>query len=415
MPQVATKATTLTKTAKIGAATRHSTLPDGAAELLIRDKDLTGFALRVRPESARYIMEGRVAGTGIRRKITIGDAAAMSASEARDRAMIIRNQMRAGDDPVRLQTAAPEPQLFGDIAVEFQGRWAAGKLGRKAPRPASIAGMATDLKRALNIFASTRVNEIDTEAVRKFRAKLLAEDVSAAVKRRAFGALTMVMAYAQEVGHTADNPATSFTLPVASAARERFLSSEELVALWEACPTLGRPGDAVRFMIAMPVRLSEARLMIWEWINMDAKTLTIPASAKGNKAAETFVLPMTATAVEIITRQPSRSGLVFRGRQGGPVSLGSDFKDRLDEASGITDWRLHDLRRTVVTLLADSDPDIDVDACDRWLQHKRTGIQAVYQRATRIASMRKVAASWDRALTHILGLGSTEALCEERI
>ncbi|QYK40236.1 MAG: integrase family protein [Paracoccaceae bacterium] len=381
MRQAARKATTFSKTAKIGAATRHSALPDGALELLIRDKDLTGFALRVRRESARYVMEGRVAGTGIRRKITIGDAATMSASEARDRAMSIRNQMRAGDDPVKLHTVAP--QIFGDIAAEFQGRWVAGKIGRKAPRPASIAGMTTDLKRALNNFASTRINEIDAKAIRSFRAKLLAEDVSPAVKRRAFGALTMVMAYAQDVGHIADNPAASFTLPAASVPRERYLSPEELAAAWSACSALGRPGDAVRFLIAMPVRLSEVRLMTWTWIDMAAKTLTIPATAKGNKAAETFILPLCDMAVDILARQPTRDGLVFRGRQGGPVSLGSDVKDRLDALSGVTEWRFHDLRRTVVTLLADADHEIDVDACDRWLQHKRTGIKAVYQRASR--------------------------------
>ncbi len=167
------------------------------------------------------------------------------------------------------------------------------------------------------------------------------------------------------------------------------LAAPEPKSVWDACPTLGRPGDAVQFLIAMPIRLSVVRLMTWDWIDIDAKTITVLATAKANKAAETFILPLANVALHILTQQPTREGLVFRGRQGGPVSMGSDVKDRLDEASGIIDWRFHDLRRTVVTLLADADHEIDVDACDRWLQHKRTGIQAVYQRASRMASMRK--------------------------
>jgi hypothetical protein len=92
---------TVTKTAKIGASTRATSLPDGTAELLIKDKDLTGFAIRIRPGSARYIMTGRVAGSVLRRKVTIGDADSMTAAEARDRAMTYRNMMRSGEDPVK--------------------------------------------------------------------------------------------------------------------------------------------------------------------------------------------------------------------------------------------------------------------------------------------------------------------------
>jgi integrase len=399
-------AATITRTAKIGASTRNTALPEGAKELVIRDKDLTGFAIRIRQDSIRFVMEGRIAGTAIRRKITIGDAESMSAAEARDKAMNLRNMMKAGEDPVKakdIETAAP---TFNEVVENYLTRWAAGKLGRKAPRPESIRSGSKDLHRAMATFGNTRIDQIDTTAVRKFRAKLLAEDVSPSVKRKAFGALSLILKHAVEVGHVDSNPAAGFAPPNASPARERYLSAEELKAVWESCPALGRQGDAVMFLAAMPVRASVAMLMEWSWIDTNARTLTIPAEAAGNKAGEVFVLPMTEMAVEIITRQPTREGVVFRGRQGGPVSLGSDVKDRLDKASDVKDWRFHDLRRTVVTLLADADHEIDTDAADRWLQHKRTGIQAVYQRASRIASMRKIASSWDRTLRGILGIAA---------
>jgi integrase len=397
-------ATTITRTAKIGASTRNTSMPEGAKELVVRDKDLTGFAIRIRKDSIRYVMSGRIAGTTIRRTITIGDGEAMSAALAREKAMTIRNQMRAGEDPVKAKEAEVEVPTFADVAADYMTLWEAGKLGRKAPRPASIPSAKKDLHRAIAAFGKSRIDQIDTAAVRRFRAKLLAEEISPSVKRKAFGALTLILKHAHETGNINANPAAGFAPPNASAARERYLSAEELKAVWEACPALGRQGDAVQFLAAMPVRASVAMLMEWSWIDMNAKTLTIPAEAAGNKAGEVFVLPMTDMAVEIITRQPTRAGVVFRGRQGGPVSLGSDVKDRLDKASDVKDWRFHDLRRTVVTLLADADHEIDVDACDRWLQHKRTGIQAVYQRASRLASMRKIAASWDRTLRGILGM-----------
>lgn len=403
---------TITRTAKIGASTRHSVLPEGAAELLVRDKDLTGFALRIRPGSARYIVAGLVAGTSIRRTITIGDAASMTATEARERAMTIRNRLRAGEDLVRAKPILPDLPTFGDVANEFHARWASGALGRKAPRPASVVSGVKDLKRALAAFSSTRIDEIDPAAVRRFRAKLLAEDVSPAVKRRAFGALSQVMRYAHEIGHIAENPVTGFTLPTTSPPRDRYLTQDELAAVWTACAALGRPGEAIRFLIAMPVRLSVAQSLEWQHVDRDAATITIPASMRGNKAGETFQLPLSGIATEIIDRQPTRDGLIFRGRQGGPISLGSDVKDRLDALSGVSDWRLHDLRRTVVTLLADADHEIDVDAADRWLQHKRSGMKSVYQRAHRLGAMRKIADAWDRVLRGVLGLEANGNIVE---
>jgi integrase len=402
------------RTVRIGVNSRHTALPPGKTELLLRDKDLTGFSLRIRKSSARYVMTGRIAGTSLRRTITIGDANSLTATQAREAAMGIRNAFRRGDDPAA-EAAPPEPvpdiPTFADVAADYLRLWAAGKTGReKAPRPASIASMGFDLKRPMSALGAMKVTAINALAVRKFRAKLLAEDVSPATKRRAFGAMTVVLNHAQDVGHIATSPADGFALPAASPPRERFLSAEELKTVWDACPALGRQGDAVRFLICMPVRLSIARLMRWDWIDIEAKNLTVPATAVGNKAGEVFVLPLPDLAVDILMRQPTRTGLVFRGRAGGPVSLGSTAKVRLDALSGITGWQIHDLRRTVVSLLADADPDIDTDACDRWLLHKRSGVRAVYQRANRLSALRKVAASWDRVLRGILGLEQTASI-----
>ena len=110
-------------------------------ELVVRDKDLTGFAVRIRQGSIRYIMEGRLAGTTIRRKITIGDADSMPAAEARDRAMNIRNMLRSGEDPGRVKPVEIEVPTFAEVAADYMTRWAAGKPGRKARQESATPGI----------------------------------------------------------------------------------------------------------------------------------------------------------------------------------------------------------------------------------------------------------------------------------
>jgi integrase len=73
--------------------------------------------------------------------------------------------------------------------------------------------------------------------------------------------------------------------------------------------------------------------------------------------------------------------------------------------SGVKDWPPHDLRRSVVTLLADAVPDLDTSAADLWLQHRPAGVAAIYQRSSRQAAMARVAEAWDGVLWSIIAEG----------
>jgi integrase len=74
----------------------------------------------------------------------------------------------------------------------------------------------------------------------------------------------------------------------------------------------------------------------------------IPAGRAKTGAAH--VVPLSAQAQAILRAAPrlGESDLVFPGLRG-PFSGFSKAKAALDKASGVTDWRLHDLRRTMAT------------------------------------------------------------------
>jgi integrase len=70
----------------------------------------------------------------------------------------------------------------------------------------------------------------------------------------------------------------------------------------------------------------------------------------------------------------------------GPLRSFGHPKQALDAASGVTGWRLHDLRRTARSLL--SRAGINSDVAERCLGHAMPGVRGVYDRHRYIDEMR---------------------------
>src|SRR5262249_39756236 len=82
-------------------------------------------------------------------------------------------------------------------------------------------------------------------------------------------------------------------------------------------------------------------------------------------------------------------------------------KRKLDAASGVTGWRLHDLRRTARSLL--SRAGVNPDVAERCLGHAIPGVRGIYDRHRYIDEMRHafeaLAAQLDRIVHHPEGKG----------
>ena len=74
----------------------------------------------------------------------------------------------------------------------------------------------------------------------------------------------------------------------------------------------------------------------------------------------------------------------------------------LDKASGVTDWRLHDLRRTAASRHAGTK--IRNEAVQAVLNHSLPGVGGIYLRAELEREKADALAKWAVALTKIVGL-----------
>src|SRR6202041_851877 len=96
-----------------------------------------------------------------------------------------------------------------------------------------------------------------------------------------------------------------------------------------------------------------------------------------------------------VARQEGRD-LVFPGLRG-PFSGVGKAKAQLDKASGVADWRLHDLRRTMATGLQRLGVRLEVtEAVLNHVSGSRAGIVGVYQKYSWEAEKRAALVAWSR-------------------
>jgi integrase len=157
--------------------------------------------------------------------------------------------------------------------------------------------------------------------------------------------------------------------------RDRVLNDAELRALWAATAA---PGDVFggfcRFLLLTATRRTEAARM--RCSEVTGGDWTLPAAR--NKIKVDFVIPLSPAAQKAMPKR-NRSAFIF-STDGGetPISGFSKFKRKLDKASGVTGWTLHDLRRTARSLM--SRAGVPSDHAERALGHTIGGVRRTYDR-----------------------------------
>jgi integrase len=154
--------------------------------------------------------------------------------------------------------------------------------------------------------------------------------------------------------------------------RNRILTDDELRAIWKAAagsyvapkkegarlralpdgPEMEYPyGPVFRAMILTGQREREVSDMAWSEIDFDNKIWTIPDTRmKGDHGAH--IVPLAPDMLALLKSIPRFAGgdFVFSTTGGRKAVNGfSSAKERIDELSGVSGWRLHDIRRTVRT------------------------------------------------------------------
>jgi integrase len=151
----------------------------------------------------------------------------------------------------------------------------------------------------------------------------------------------------------------------------RVLDDGELRKVWQAADGNGGYGAFIKFLLLTSARRNEAAgLTLSELKN---GVWTLPASR--SKTGVEIVRPLSKAVLQIIKAQPHLGDHVF-GVDGRPLTAFSRYKKAFDKRCGVSNWALHDLRRTSRTLL--SGAGVNVDIAERCLGHSLDPIRGTY-------------------------------------
>jgi integrase len=210
------------------------------------------------------------------------------------------------------------------------------------------------------------------------------------------------------------SPAEGVPLPAKEVARDRVLDDEELAGVILAARQIGGPyGGIVEFLALTGQRREEVARLQREELDLARRIWTIPKSRTKN--AKAHVVHLSEQSLAILKRADRNSPLVFSRLGTKPFQEFSRAKRVLDQRSGVTGWRLHDLRRTCVSGMARLG--VAPHVADKILNHQAgtiSGVAAVYQRHEFLAERREALKRWGDHVAQIVAQPSRERRGEFR-
>ena len=281
--------------------------------------DGKGLFLVVKPSGAKAWML-RVQVAGKRHDVGLGGYPTVSLKEAREKAAQIRQQARAGINPIEEREAARrEREAARKAAEEAEARTfrRVAEACIAAQEPGWDRKTAVMWRNSLERWAYPEIGDmpvadIDKHAVMRAISAVWREKPATAKKvLRRIGA---VLRYAAAHGSRAnDNPADArmlrhMGLPALPGGRGLpSLPWPRVPAFWMALDKVeGMGAAALRLVVLTALRSGEVRKARWSWLSFDGTpTLTVPGEVmKGKRSADVqpHRVPLAPAALEVLAR-----------------------------------------------------------------------------------------------------------------
>jgi integrase len=392
------------------ASIERLTLPAGKSEAILFDDDMPGFGLRLRAGGSRTFIVQYALG-GRQRRMTIGAVEILNAAKARETAGNILAKVRLGHDPAADRAAArvrAADEPLGAIIGRFLARQ------ERRVRARTYVDAKRYLVRYWRPLHELHLDRISRATVAARLGKIANEHGSVSADR-ARAALSSFFTWAIGEGLCEMNPVVGTNKHFHGAkSRDRVLTDRELVTIWRALPDSDY-GRIVRLLILTGQRREEIGALRWPEIDLEERVIALPAErTKNNRPHD---VPLSRPAFAILKLHPARAGrdLVFgdgpRTRDGEARDLKGGFqgwsksKAALDkQTSSIGSWRLHDVRRTVATRMAELGvgPHV-IEAVLNHVSGHKAGVAGVYNRSSYAAEKRAAVDLWGRHVQALIG------------
>jgi integrase len=248
------------------------------------------------------------------------------------------------------------------------------------------------------------------------------EGLSSNRGRKVHDVLHVMFSWLQDQNRVVANPVAGLRRPRPPASRSRVLNTradvnqaDELRWFWSACSEIGQPWEVLfKLLLLTGARRDEIGQMRWTELNDDHTVLRLPGARTKNSRSFDVPLPPLARklleGIEPIEDCP----WVFSIQGRSPIAGYAKAKNRLTAAmlklakaerpdAEIPEFRLHDLRRTAATGMADIGvlPHV-IEACLNHVSGAKASVAGIYNRATYEPEKRAALIKWSEHIERIV-------------
>lgn len=297
--------------------------------------------------------------------------------------------------------------LFPEIVETYLKHYAEGRATRKnaKPKPRTIAETKRllDQLTAPEVWGGKRIQDIRKRDIIELLDGIV-DRGAPYVANRTFAAISPLFAWAARRDIIDVSPV--IWNKAAEEARERHLSADEVKLFWQATEALGHPFKAIfRLLLLTGQRRSEVSEMTEAELDLDKRLWTMGGDRTKNRREH--IVPLSDPVLAILEAAPrirNDRRLIFTTNGETPPSGFSKSVDacrgKMNELAGETlpRWSLHDLRRTVSTMMNDElaiDPHI-VEAILNHVSGSRAGVAGTYNRAGYLKQKQAALEAWGR-------------------
>ncbi|MGA8587057.1 MAG: integrase arm-type DNA-binding domain-containing protein [Roseiarcus sp.] len=370
--------------------------PTGRKDMLVFDDEQRGLGVRVTTGGGKsFLLQYRHAGE--KRRMPLGSCSAISLAKARLTARQLVGVVAGGKDPAsERRAAALQAKRDGLTLDAVIDQWAKLHLAGKRPNYSTAAVGA--LRRLFDKHLDIPAASLDRATVVRVLDSL-AKDGRAAMAGATARYGSALFGWAIRRGSLSVNPFERVPI-VPTVRRDRVLSGDEIRLVWSASDGAGAFNGIVRTLLLTGQRRDEVSGLTWSELDPGLTVWTLPAARSKN--GKPHAIPISAQLEALLRAQPRISDLVFPGERR-VFSGWSKSKARFDRRSGLSDWTLHDLRRTAATGMAELGvaPHV-IEAVLNHASGHKAGVAGVYNQARYANETRRALNTWGAHLAAIV-------------
>ena len=340
-------------------------------EYFVRDAELRGFFLRVRPSGVKsYGVLSRLGRKGNKIERIIGNAATYSPKQAREVAKEWLVQFDQGIDPKATHKGAMTPS---QLLEQY--------IASKSLKPRTESDYRYNFQHYLKPLNSRKIQNLTTDDIVRWYSS---GKTYATGTERTFVVLKAVMDYAFALGYIGENPALKASLLIkrkVNPSKQQHLSEiyhdlSKFMAAFLATPISSVMRDWMVFCLTTGLRKQESMSVKWEQVDLVQKRVTLPT----NKSDRLLIVPMVGLTYDMFQSRFHAKDkddiYVFTSKPAIAIKDARKALSKVCKNAGITVYSHHDFRRLFASVCHELD--ISETEIGKLLNHAPKTVTPIY-------------------------------------